>query len=222
MTANRLLLIMTFSTLCVTTLGQQPSPQTRNDTTGACSQIIADNKGTINISCPGFSREQMRQMISILNRIEKDRLDPHLVFEKLDEISNQMKQVTKATQGLTPRLLSDESKKALMQWANGLVGKEGVIIQTQGGDSEAHHLGVEIQAQIKAIDMTGFVGYIDVMGGDPSTRINISVRGPKERRAHIEDLCAALRKSNIVVNEDFLSTQNPQNEPIHIVIFSKP
>jgi hypothetical protein len=222
MKMNYLLFVGTLYMTSLMVSEAQSPPQTNNDTKGACSQIVNDNKGTINISCPGFSREQMRQMISILNRIDKDRLNPQIVLDKLDEISAQMKQVTKVTQGLAPRLLSDESKSALAAWANTLVGKEGIIIQTQEGDPEARHLGLEIQSKIKPIDMAHFVGYIDQIGGNSSANINVSVSGPKERSAHIDGLCDAIRKSNIVVNENLVSTQNPQNQPIHLIVYSKP
>jgi hypothetical protein len=222
MKLSRPIWITSLGMFCWVASGQQPSPQIKNDTQGACSQIITDNKGTINISCPGFSREQMRQMILILNRIDKDRLNPRIVLEKLDEISDQMKQVTKVTQGLAPRVLTEESKSLLAAWAKELAGKEGVSVQTQEGDPEAKHLALEIQTQIKLVDVAHFVGQIDVIGGDQTGLINVSISGPKERKSNVDALCTAIRKSNIVVNENLVTVPNPKNEPISIIVYSKP
>jgi hypothetical protein len=55
-------------------------------TTGQCSPIATNNKGTITINCPGMSEEQSEQILKILNKILAEKLDYNEVMNKLDEI----------------------------------------------------------------------------------------------------------------------------------------
>jgi len=56
------------------------------ETTGACSPAVSGNNNQISINCQGISKEQAAKMISILNKILANQIDPDAVMAKLDEI----------------------------------------------------------------------------------------------------------------------------------------
>lgn len=56
------------------------------ETTGACSPAISGNSNQVRIDCKGVSKEQAAKMISILNKILANQIDPDKVMAKLDEI----------------------------------------------------------------------------------------------------------------------------------------
>ena len=60
-------------------------------TSGACSPAVTGNSNHFTINCSGISRTQGQQLLSILNRILSQQLDPKAVMDKLDEIENEVK-----------------------------------------------------------------------------------------------------------------------------------
>jgi hypothetical protein len=56
------------------------------DTTGPCSPAVTGNNNQFKITCDGIGEAQGKELLSILNRISKEKLDPKLVMQKLDEI----------------------------------------------------------------------------------------------------------------------------------------
>lgn len=60
-------------------------------TSGTCSPAVTGNNNQFKITCDGISPEQGKQLLSIMNRILSQALDPKLVMDKLDEIENEVK-----------------------------------------------------------------------------------------------------------------------------------
>ena len=60
-------------------------------TSGTCSPAVTGNNNQFKITCDGISPEQGEQLLSIMNRILSQELDPKLVMDKLDEIENEIK-----------------------------------------------------------------------------------------------------------------------------------
>lgn len=79
--------IRTLELICVLiTVPLLTFSQETSKTTAACSPIAPYNKGVITIQCTVSSDKTGKQLIEILNRIERNQLDPKVVMEKLDEI----------------------------------------------------------------------------------------------------------------------------------------
>jgi hypothetical protein len=55
-------------------------------TSGPCSPIASGNTGTITINCPVMSKKQEQEMVSVLNKILRDRLDPKSVMAVLNQL----------------------------------------------------------------------------------------------------------------------------------------
>lgn len=60
-------------------------------TSGACSPAVTGNNNQFTINCSGISQAQGQQLLSILNRILSQQLDPKAVMDKLDEIEKEVK-----------------------------------------------------------------------------------------------------------------------------------
>jgi hypothetical protein len=56
------------------------------ETTGTCSPAISGSQNRVSIDCRGVSKEEAAKMISILNKILSNQIDPDAVMAKLDEI----------------------------------------------------------------------------------------------------------------------------------------
>jgi hypothetical protein len=65
--------------------GQTPTTGVA-ETTGPCSPVVTGNNNQFKITCEGIGEAQGRELLKIVNRISKEKLDPKLVMEKLDEI----------------------------------------------------------------------------------------------------------------------------------------
>lgn len=63
------------------TLAQQSAT-----TSAPCSPIAPDNTGTITIKCPGMPKEQWQTLLSILNKIQANQVNPDLVMSRLDQL----------------------------------------------------------------------------------------------------------------------------------------
>jgi len=60
------------------------------ETRGSCSPANSGDNNMFNITC-GIGKEQGDRMLSILNRILSNQLDPNLVMAKLDEMAEALK-----------------------------------------------------------------------------------------------------------------------------------
>lgn len=61
--------------------------QTQNTTKAPCSPVVTGGTNVrFTFYCDGLTPEQGQQLLTILNRIAKDQLDPRLVMRTLDEI----------------------------------------------------------------------------------------------------------------------------------------
>jgi hypothetical protein len=60
--------------------------QAPSTTRGACSPVVSGNNNQFTFYCQGITPEEGKQLLTILNRIAMDQLDPRAVMKSLDEI----------------------------------------------------------------------------------------------------------------------------------------
>jgi len=61
------------------------------ETTGPCSPAVTGGHNQFRIICQGISKEQGAELLRILNKISRDRLDTKSVMDKLDEIEKEVR-----------------------------------------------------------------------------------------------------------------------------------
>ena len=103
--ANRPNLRRILEILCILIAVSRPAfSQETFKTTAPCSPISQYNNGTIVIQCAVNSDKMAKQLIEILNRIERNQLDPKLVMSKLDEIEKGVNAVQEHVNPNVPKI----------------------------------------------------------------------------------------------------------------------
>lgn len=137
-------------------------------TSGPCSPAVPGSNNRFQINCPGMSMEQFNQLVGILNRIARDRLDPKAVMAKLDEISAGVEELQKR---VGDRMLTEPQASALMRTLRQSPGSLRVVIL---GDREANAYG---RALINVLAGAGWKVIVDSIGMQVPPRYGIQVRG---------------------------------------------
>jgi hypothetical protein len=89
-------------------------------TKGRCSPAVTGSKNTFVINC-GIDQKQGQEMLTILNRILAEQLDPNAVMRKLDEILG----AVSTTGNLRDRALGTSMQILTDLWSNGLPVHQG-------------------------------------------------------------------------------------------------
>src|SRR5260370_27146501 len=70
--------------------GSQDTKTGAAETSGTCSPAVTGNNNQFTINCRGLSKEQGDKMISILNKIVENQLDPEKVMVRLEEMQKSL------------------------------------------------------------------------------------------------------------------------------------
>jgi hypothetical protein len=106
------------------------------ETKGICSPITPDNRGTITITCTGFSERQNRQILDFLHQLSAEQAkDQDVLLQKLNEIIETLKS---AERQAVPRTISEESQRRILldlDW--GICALVPIVVVAPSGDNEA-------------------------------------------------------------------------------------
>jgi hypothetical protein len=79
---------VSFCVIVYCLIGVSAYAQDGNKTSGACSPIVSDNRGTITVECAGVPKDVGEQIIQILNKILSRQIDQQIVLNSLSVIAH--------------------------------------------------------------------------------------------------------------------------------------
>jgi len=125
------------------------------ETKGVCSPIAPDNKGTITITCSGFSDKQNKQIMDFLKQLSSEQAkDQEVLLQKLDQIIATLR----ATQ--RPRKITDEAATTILRSNWGFCAQVPIIVVAPSGDDEAGSLAVQLVNLFSRAGRSSRVQYI--------------------------------------------------------------
>ncbi|MBV9860626.1 MAG: hypothetical protein JO267_00600 [Alphaproteobacteria bacterium] len=94
--------------------------------------IVAQDQGTVTISCSGVTADYGEQLSALLSQILKDHLDPQSVVAKLDEIE-------RAPEAGKARMVDENQRQAIVQALVGKPAEDVAILAHSGVDDSADY-----------------------------------------------------------------------------------
>ncbi len=141
--------------------------QQASTTSGACSPIAANNKGSITIRCQGISDKLGAQLIDILNRVAKNQIDADAVMKKLDA----------CLEASVPRTISDSDAKKLAFLLLPFKGQK-VSVSFISSDNETARLAKRLQSILRDAqwDVPADLGSMMAFGTGPLLGIEVAAK----------------------------------------------
>jgi hypothetical protein len=157
-------IVCILSVALASSFGQDKKASVANqETKGICSPITPDNRGTITITCTGFSERQNRQILDFLHQLSAEQAkDQDVLLQKLNEIIEALKS---AERQAAPRTISEESQNMILKnnaW--GICASVPIVVLAPSGDNEAIALAGQFRDLFRRAGRISKVDYSRVTG----------------------------------------------------------
>lgn len=205
------------------------SPQSTAETKGSCSPIAPDNRGTINITCSGFSEKQNKIIANFLQQLSSNQSkDQDVLLAKLNELLELTRSLERQNSRRTIPTEAMMGARTGFVWATCAATLAEIIVPHD--DEEAAHLANQIGDILRSGGVPSRVAF----GNFPETTDDPDIRTVTD----IEGMCAvngllvAAQRTLVIktdlINRDGNSGQSQSgntaaNEvPAHLLVYVYP
>lgn len=207
--------------------GSQDTTPHQNEVTetkGVCSPIAPNNRGSITVTCSGFSERENKRILELLHKLSDQRAsEQDALLAKIEELLVALKASQKIN---TPRTIPPDIQEQIISYSNwAICAPTSVSIFAPKDDSEAQDLAVSIREVLRHVGITSRISYEPISKPSAET-IDLKTVSTDLNGTCIEDyLVGNLKKRLAIVSEhkssDAMSPERLRTPPFYIYVYPR-